>query len=96
MQIDGARDEAGAGHWSKNVPVGQVLGGLERGQWSADDLADPIDTLPGSNGSSATDGWKKYPSSSSSPSILARPNRNPENEGIRVTRPWGSASECRE
>lgn len=47
MQIDGARDEAGAGHWSENVPVGQVLGGLERGQWSADDLADLIDTLPG-------------------------------------------------
>lgn len=41
------------------MPAGQVLGGL--GQWSSDDLTNPVDILPGSNGSSATDWLEEVP-----------------------------------
>lgn len=81
MQIDGAHDEAGAGHWSKNVPVGQVLGGLERGQWSADDLADPIDTLPGSNGSSATDWLEEVSQLLVQPFYIGQTQQEPRERG---------------
>lgn len=81
MQIDGARDEAGAGHWSKNVPVGQVLGGLERGQWSADDLADPIDTLPGSNGSSTTDWLEEVSQLLVQPFYIGQTQQEPRERG---------------
>lgn len=49
MQIDGGGDGAGAGHQSKMVPAGQVLGGLELGGWSSNDLANPINILPSLN-----------------------------------------------
>lgn len=81
MQIDGARDEAAAGHWSKNVPVGQVLGGLERGQWSADDLADPTDTLPGSNGSSATDWLEEVSQLLVQPFYIGQTQQEPREQG---------------